>query len=153
VASDARQDRHIMSQTALERRDFPVPMRWPHTGSDPSRPGHALDLPSLIDPSQTLAGLPIISFQSRRGADPPAASCRCYIHPPARRRYQIPIAPAAPPVPNFPRLRALALFGRRPPQRVEGSSCRRPKTCTDSDISRRMGLLGDTRNSKCVFHL
>ena len=28
-----------MSQTALERRDFPVQMRWPHTGSDPSRPG------------------------------------------------------------------------------------------------------------------
>jgi hypothetical protein len=23
-----------MSQTALERRDFPVPMRWPHAGSD-----------------------------------------------------------------------------------------------------------------------
>ena len=29
-----------MSQTALERRNFPVPMRWPHAGSDPSRPGH-----------------------------------------------------------------------------------------------------------------
>ena len=29
-----------MSQTALERRDFPVLMRWPHAGSDPSRPGH-----------------------------------------------------------------------------------------------------------------
>jgi hypothetical protein len=29
-----------MSQTALERRDFPVPMRWPHPGSDLSRPGH-----------------------------------------------------------------------------------------------------------------
>ena len=29
-----------MSQTALERRHFPVQMRWPHTGSDPSRPGH-----------------------------------------------------------------------------------------------------------------
>ena len=28
-----------MSQTALERRDFPVPMRWPHAGSDLSRPG------------------------------------------------------------------------------------------------------------------
>jgi hypothetical protein len=28
-----------MSQTALERRHFPVQMRWPHTGSDPSRPG------------------------------------------------------------------------------------------------------------------
>ena len=29
-----------MSQTTLERRHFPVPMRWPHTGNDPSRPGH-----------------------------------------------------------------------------------------------------------------
>jgi hypothetical protein len=28
-----------MSQTALERRDFPVPMRWSHAGSDLSRPG------------------------------------------------------------------------------------------------------------------
>jgi hypothetical protein len=28
-----------MRQTALERRDFPVPMRWSHAGSDPSRPG------------------------------------------------------------------------------------------------------------------
>ena len=28
-----------MSQTALERRNFPVPMRWPHAGNDPSRPG------------------------------------------------------------------------------------------------------------------
>ena len=64
--------------------------------------------------------MPIIRFQSRQWADPPAASCRCYINPPARRRYQIPIAPAATSVPNFPRLRALALFGRRPPQGVEG---------------------------------
>src|SRR6202043_2358692 len=63
--------------------------------------------------------MPITSFQSRQWADPPAASCRCYIHPPARRCHQIPIAPAAPPVPHFPRLRALALFGRRPPQRVD----------------------------------
>jgi len=23
----------------LERRHFPVPMRWPHAGNDPSRPG------------------------------------------------------------------------------------------------------------------
>jgi len=27
-----------MSQTALERRHFPVPMRWPDAGSDVSRP-------------------------------------------------------------------------------------------------------------------
>jgi hypothetical protein len=29
-----------MSQTALEHRNFPVPMRWPHAGNDPSRRGH-----------------------------------------------------------------------------------------------------------------
>src|SRR6266487_895212 len=28
-------------------------------------------------------------------------------------------SPAAPPVPHFPRFRALALFGRRPPHRVD----------------------------------
>jgi hypothetical protein len=28
-----------MSQTALERRDYPVPMRWPRAGSGLSRPG------------------------------------------------------------------------------------------------------------------
>ena len=28
-----------MSQTALELRDLPVPMRWPHAGSDLSRSG------------------------------------------------------------------------------------------------------------------
>ena len=34
-------------------------------------------------------------------------------------RGKIPIAPAAPPVPRFPRFRALALFGRRPKERVD----------------------------------
>jgi hypothetical protein len=52
-----------------------------------------------------------------RYADVASCSRRAYHR--ARRRHQIPIAPVAPPVPNFPRLRALALFGRRPPQRVE----------------------------------
>jgi hypothetical protein len=28
-----------MSKTTLGRRDFSVPMRWPHAGNDPSRPG------------------------------------------------------------------------------------------------------------------
>src|SRR3989454_12591818 len=35
------------------------------------------------------------------------------------RRRQIPIAPAAPSAPHTPRFRALALFGRRPPERVD----------------------------------
>jgi hypothetical protein len=37
-------------------------------------------------------------------------------------------------VPNFPRFRALALFGRRPSECVERPSFRRPKTCTEGDI-------------------
>jgi hypothetical protein len=40
MAPDAEQDRHIMSQTSRERREFPVPMRWPYAGNDPSRPSH-----------------------------------------------------------------------------------------------------------------
>ena len=41
-----------MSQTALEPRDYPVPMRWPQAGSDLSRPGHPprRALRSLIRP-------------------------------------------------------------------------------------------------------
>jgi hypothetical protein len=39
---------------------------------------------------------------------------------PHRTPGQIPIEPAAPPAPHFPRFRALALFGRRPHQRVDG---------------------------------
>ena len=39
--------------------------------------------------------------------------------PQAIPRGQIPIAPAAPPLHHCPRFRALALFGRQPPERVE----------------------------------
>src|SRR5215467_8230568 len=44
--------------------------------------------------------------------------CRC-AHDRGHRSHAISIALAALPAPNFPRLRALALFGRRPPEREE----------------------------------
>ena len=53
----------------------------------------------------------------------------------------IPIARAAKPVPNLPRLRALALFGRRPVGRAELSYRRRSKTTTEAavrDVRRRI---------------
>ena len=58
--------------------------------------------------------------------------------PPSRSApASIPIALAAQPVPNFPRLRALALFGRRTAERAESLRyCRRPKTCTEAAMSR-----------------
>jgi hypothetical protein len=109
-----------MSQTSRERRNFPIPVRWPHAaGNDPSRPGHCArrTVRSLIR-SERLPRC-LLYASNLASADPPAASCRRQIHPRTQRRDQIPIAPAAPPVPNFARLRDLALFGRRPPQRVE----------------------------------
>ena len=45
------------------------------------------------------------------------AWCPHRAHHHRRRENQIPIAPAAQPASNFPRLRALALFGRRTPER------------------------------------
>ncbi len=48
-----------------------------------------------------------------------ASTASDQLHQHSRRR-QIPIAPAAPSVPHTPRFRALALFGRRPSERVDG---------------------------------
>jgi hypothetical protein len=59
-----------MSQAVLERRDFPVPMRWPHAGSDLSRPGQrgrrtvgslirSKRLPRCLVHSSNLANVPI----------------------------------------------------------------------------------------------
>ena len=36
---------------------------------------------------------------------------------------------------HIPRFRALALFGRRPPQRVVRPSSRQPKTCTGTEVA------------------
>jgi len=57
-----------MSQTALERRHVPVPMRWPHAGNDPSRPTRR-DRPavgSLIRFKRLLRG-PIYAFNFANG--------------------------------------------------------------------------------------
>jgi hypothetical protein len=57
-----------MSQTSRERRDFPVPMRWPYAGSDPSRPGHC-GRPTVrpLNRSERLARCPLhASVQIRR---------------------------------------------------------------------------------------
>jgi hypothetical protein len=69
-----------MSQTARERRTFPVPMRWPHAGSDPSRPGHCPRRTgrSLIRserlPRCPLQALDLASIQTRRSHPDSVAS-------------------------------------------------------------------------------
>jgi len=49
------------------------------------------------------------------------ASPRCRARYRTRRQHQFAIALDAQPLPNFPRLRALALFGRRLAERAESS--------------------------------
>jgi hypothetical protein len=56
------------------------------------------------------------------------------------------IALAAQPAPYFPRLRALALFSRRPPHRVVRPSFRRQKTCTQADTPSHISLCQELRN-------
>ena len=64
VAADPKQDRHIMSQTACERRHVLAPMRWLHAGGDLSRHNHAnqrADRPLIR--STRPPSLPIARFQ------------------------------------------------------------------------------------------
>ena len=64
VAADPKQDRHIMSQTACERRHVLAPMRWLHAGGDLSRHNHAnqpADRPLIR--STRPPRLPIARFQ------------------------------------------------------------------------------------------
>ena len=52
-----------MSQTFRERRDFPVPMRWLHAGSDLSRPDHGDQRSRApVDAFRALAEMPITRF-------------------------------------------------------------------------------------------
>ena len=55
----------------------------------------------------------------------------------------IPIALAAKPVPNFPRLRALALFRRRSVERAELPCRRRPKITTIPEVASLLDHLVD----------
>ena len=56
------------------------------------------------------------------------------------------------PVPNFPRLRALALFGRRRRSAWIASSCWRPKTYTTSDVIRQRSSWATSIAARAVGH-
>ena len=88
--------------------------------------------PASVGPPDRFAVTPPIFWRNVRSAcsprrarprftEKPIASTASLQPPQPSRRGQIPIAPAAPSVPHTPRFRALALFGRRPPQRVDRS--------------------------------
>jgi hypothetical protein len=96
--------------------------------SNRGRPSiHQPPVDALPLPAEMPATLSLVT----QHAGTPVSSCWRRAYHRERRQQAILIELAALPAPNFPRLRALALFGRRPPQRVVRPSCRRPKTCTE----------------------
>jgi hypothetical protein len=117
TAAATRQDRYVMSQISCERRGFAVPMRWRHAGGALSRPNHADRRAGHRRYGLPTTEVPVGRFQAPLCTHMQVAWCRHRAHHDRRRENQIPIALAAQPAPNFPRLRALALFGRRPPER------------------------------------
>ena len=98
-------------------------MRWRRAGADLARPNHVdqcAERPSMRSepPPRCLSHAPDLACVQTCSSHPSQGR----VHHRGRRRHQIPIALAAQPVPNFPRLRALALFGRRTAERAGSSS-------------------------------
>jgi hypothetical protein len=113
VAADTGQDRYVMSQTFCRRCGFPVPMRWLHAGGDLSRTNYIhqpADRPLIRPDRNGYCTLPTSRACRHRGAV--VLACRPSRSAPILILHSTPCQP----VPNFPRLRALALFGRRPAQ-------------------------------------
>src|SRR5260370_29896538 len=62
-------------------------------------------------------------------------------------------APAAPRVPHFPRLRALALFGRRPPQLVDSLVMPASENLHNNGSSQHPPRLGIPRTVPTIFEI
>jgi hypothetical protein len=137
LAADTGQDRHLMSQTFCERYRFPAPIRWLNADGDRSRSN---SIHQCVDPALTRSEPPS-KIPAAHRSPPVHADTQCRILSASRPSSSPapalnPIALAAQPVLNFPRLRALALFGRRSVERAEPPCCRRPKTSTIADSIR-----------------
>src|SRR6266849_2699801 len=137
TGSTSNQDRHLMMPAPSIRH------RIDHLHSGSLSPASA---PACIVAPHRPAAPPQIRSRNAQGArsksipqffDLKRSSGPLPSNRTGTRPAQIPIALAAPPgaPPHPPRFRALALFGRRPHERVESTSCRRPKTCTKAEIS------------------
>jgi hypothetical protein len=107
-----------MSQTSCRRCGLPVPMRWLRAGGDLSRPDHihqSAERPLMRSERAPKCPTALTSRACRhRGGL--VLACRPSSRPAPTLNLH---STRCQPVPNFPRLRALALFGRRPPQRVD----------------------------------
>jgi hypothetical protein len=143
VAADPKHDPHIMSKTACERRRLPVPLRWPHAGGDLSRRNHAnqrADRPLIrsTPPPRSL-------LRASRPRSPPYPGRPA----PASRPPSNPHSAGRPHgAPKLPRLRALALFGPRPPEQVAPPVMPASKNLHSSSLSTWRNKCGQPRRAE-----
>jgi len=128
-----------MTKTSCERCRFPGPIRWLHAGDDLAQPSgiHQCAHRALVRSERPPKSL-MHSTELPYVTDTQADFCQRHVYHRGRRRHQIPIALAARSVPNFPRLRALALFGRRLAERAEClviAGVQKPAQSTEGDIT------------------
>jgi hypothetical protein len=124
------QDRYIMMPS---RRSMTAMTLAFLAGAQPAAP-HLASAPSIHQQRRRQSGRATCGprFPSTRVSVSRAkasASTAAVQHQQARIQGQIPIAPAAPPLPHWPRFRALALFGRR------HSGVRKPAQKATSDLA------------------
>ena len=126
-----RHERDCSSAWRLSRANPLVPCRRRSLSTQPGR-----SIPrATVEALQSRIKMPSALSRPPRSAHMHRASRKRRGNRRGRRKHQIPIALATQPVLNLTRLRALALFGRRPLQCVARPRCRRPKTCTIAAVS------------------
>ena len=106
-----------MTQAYCERRDLPVPTRWLYAGSDLSRPGHSDQCAARPLMRSELAEMPVAGSPPRLSTHPDRFLAALH-PPPTSALTSNPHSARCPAGSNFPRLRALALFGRLSPERA-----------------------------------
>jgi len=115
-AGSIRHESDLLSTLRLSRSDALAPRRRRSLSTQSHPPARR----SPVDPLRAPAEMPTALSHPRVRADIQLASVLAS-RPSSRSAPTLILhSTRCQPVPNFPRLRALALFGRRPPQRVEG---------------------------------
>src|SRR6516164_7962622 len=117
-----------------------APLRWLRAGGDPSQPITSSNAPfappSAQNAYRNAPGNLSIPLPCTRAA----RITPLFRPPPTSALSSNPHSARCQPVPNFPRLRALALFGRRPPERVVRSSLPASENLHRSGLLQRSNL-------------
>ncbi len=133
ISCPRRHGRRILPASRLSSRSAPTSnrhsTRCPASAQLPATSCLGAFCRSPVDVVHATTEMPSARFLAPLPTPMQVALCQHRAHH-GRRENQIPIALAAHPAPNFPRLRALALFGRRLVERAERLSLPASKNLT-----------------------